>query len=113
MPQYIKNIAHEQAQSLAGLVQVAPGQVVSRTLAQNKAVSVTLFAFDKGEEIGEHDSSGDAMVTVLEGRGEFTVNGVLHSVGTGETLVMPAEKPHAVFAPEPFKMLLLVVFPQP
>ncbi|MEL7610495.1 MAG: cupin domain-containing protein [Bacillota bacterium] len=112
MPQYIKNIAHEEVQPIAGLVQVAPGQVVSRTLAQNKAVSVTLFAFDAGEEIGEHDSSGDAMVTVLEGRGEFTVDGKKHSVGAGETLIMPAKKPHAVFAPEAFKMLLLVVFPK-
>ena len=89
-----------------------PGQVVSKTLAQNSAVSVTLFAFDKGEEIGTHDSTGDAMVTVLEGAGRFTVDGTAHIVKAGEALVMPAKKPHAVYAEEAFKMLLTVVFPK-
>ena len=64
---FIKNIPHETVLPLAAEVAVQPGQVVSKTLAQNSAVSVTLFAFDKGEEIGTHDSAGDAMVTVLEG----------------------------------------------
>ncbi|MFR4579991.1 MAG: cupin domain-containing protein [Clostridium fessum] len=64
---YIKNITHEKVQSLAGLVNAEDGQIVSKTLAQNEAVSVTLFAFAKGEEISTHDSTGDAMVTVLEG----------------------------------------------
>lgn len=64
---YIKNIEPEKVVNLGGLVQYMDGQVVSRTLAQNSAVSVTLFAFAKGEEIGTHDSEGDAMVTVLEG----------------------------------------------
>lgn len=109
---YIKNIEHEKVVNLGGLVQYMDGQVVSRTLAQNKAVSVTLFAFAKGEEIGTHDSEGDAMVTVLEGTGEFTVGGVKHQVKAGEALVMPAKIPHAVYAVENFKMLLTVVFPQ-
>ena len=109
---YIKNIEHEKVVNLSGLVQYMEGQVVSRTLAQNKAVSVTLFAFAKGEEIGTHDSEGDAMVTVLEGTGEFTVGGVKHQVKAGEALVMPAKIPHAVYAVENFKMLLTVVFPQ-
>ena len=105
---YIKNIEHEKVVNLAGEVQVMPGQVVSKTLAQNDAVSVTLFAFDKGEEIG----TGDAMVTVLEGVGEFTVGGVKHQCKAGEAIVMPAKIPHAVYAVESFKMLLTVVFPQ-
>ena len=74
---YIKNIEHEKVVDLAGEVQYMPGQVVSKTLAQNEAVSVTLFAFEKGEEIGTHDSKGDAMVTVLDGVGEFTVGAKL------------------------------------
>ena len=74
---YIKNIEHEKVVDLAGEVEYMPGQVISKTLAQNDAVSVTLFAFEKGEEIGTHDSIGDAMVTVLDGVGEFTVGGVL------------------------------------
>ncbi len=108
----IKNIEHEKVLPITQLVDILPGQVVSKTLAQNKAVSVTLFAFDKGEEIGTHDSTGDAMVVVLEGVGEFTVDGQKHLVTAGETLVMPAKKPHSVYAIEAFKMLLVVVFPQ-
>ena len=64
MDKFIRNIDHESVVRLAELVSVQSGQVVSKTLAQNKAVSITLFAFDKGEEIGTHDSTGDAMVTV-------------------------------------------------
>lgn len=108
---YIKNIPHEQVLPLAEQVSVLPGQVVSKTLAQNDAVSVTLFAFDKGEELSAHDSEGDAMVQVLEGAGRFTVGGVEHHVKAGEVLVMPANVKHAVFAEEQFKMLLTVVFP--
>ncbi|OUP24025.1 cupin domain-containing protein [Gemmiger sp. An194] len=109
---YIKNILHEQTQDLAALVSVQPGQIVSRTLAQNPAVSLTLFAFDEGEEISTHSSEGDAMVQVLEGEGLFTVDGVEHTVAAGQVLVMPAGKPHAVYAPRSFKMLLTVVFPR-
>ena len=108
---YIKNIRHEQPLSLAGEIAAASGQVVSKTLAQNDALSVTLFAFSKGEEIGTHCSEGDAMVLVLEGCGELTVGGVKHLCRAGESIVMPANVPHAVFAKEDFKMLLTVVFP--
>ena len=108
---YIKNIEQDTVLSLAGQVEAQPGQIVSRTLAQNRAVSVTLFAFAQGEEISTHDSIGDAMVTVLEGTGCFTVGGKEHFCHEGEVLVMPATVPHAVYAPEPFKMMLTVVFP--
>lgn len=108
----MKNIPRETAFHLTEQAQVLPGQVVSKTLAQNSALSVTLFAFAKGEEIGTHDSDGDALVTVLEGTGRFTVDGTEYTLSAGESLLMPAKKPHAVFAPEAFKMLLLVVFPQ-
>ena len=108
---YIKNIEQDTVLSLAGQVEAQPGQIVSRTLAQNRAVSVTLFAFAQGEEISTHESIGDAMVTVLEGTGLFTVGGKEHFCHEGEVLVMPATVPHAVYAPEPFKMMLTVVFP--
>ena len=111
MEKFIKNIEHEKVQKLTDLVSAENGQVVSKTLAQNKAVSVTVFAFSKGEEIATHDSTGDAMVSVLEGVGEFTVGGVKHTVKAGESLVMPAAVPHSVYAPENFKWLLTVVFP--
>lgn len=107
----LKNIIPQEVQVLKDMVQVQQGQVVSKTLVQNKGVGITLFAFDKGEEIAAHDSKGDAMIVVLEGTGCFTVGGTDYRVSTGETLVMPATVPHAVAAPEAFKMLLTVVFP--
>lgn len=107
----IKNLPHGTVLSLAAQVDAQPGQIVSKTLAQNKAVSITLFAFAPGEEISAHDSEGDAMVTVLEGTGQLWVDGVDYVLQAGETLVMPAQKPHAVYAREAFKMLLLVIFP--
>lgn len=87
-----------------------PGQVVSKTLAQNDAVSVTLFAFDKGEEISTHESGGDALVLCLDGEGRITVDGVEHILHEGESILMPARHPHAVFGQERFKVLLVVVF---
>nr|WP_326189969.1 cupin domain-containing protein [uncultured Oscillibacter sp.] len=107
----LKNIQPEQVLSLAGQVTAQPGQIVSRTLAQTPAVSLTLFAFAKGEEISTHESRGDALVQVLEGVGRFTVDGVDYMCRAGESLVMPAQKPHAVYGEEDFKMLLTVVFP--
>ena len=112
MMKYIKNIEHDKVLPLAGEISVQSGQIVSKTLAQNDAVSLTLFAFSKGEEIGTHDSTGDAMVHVLEGVGKFTVGGKEHIVKAGETLIMPAKVPHAVYAVEDFKWILTVVFPQ-
>ena len=108
---FIKNIDHETVLNLAVQIHAEPGQIVSKTLAQNKAVSLTLFAFSKGEEISTHDSTGDAMVHVIDGVGQFTVDGAEHICKAGDVLVMPAKKPHAVFAKEDFKMLLTVVFP--
>ena len=87
-----------------------PGQVVSKTLAQNDAVSVTLFAVDKGEELSTHESGGAALVRCLDGEGRSTVDGVEHILHEGESILMPARHPHAVFGQERFKMLLVVVF---
>ena len=107
---YIKNVPHEAIFRLADQVQVQPGQVVSKTLAQNDAVSVTLFSFDKGEEISTHQSGGDAFVTGLDGVGRITIDGKDSILQEGESIVMPAGHPHAVFGEEQFKMLLVVVF---
>ena len=107
----IKNIEVNQILALADLVSYQPGQVVSRTLAQNSAVSLTLFAFDKDEEISSHSSHGDAMVTILEGNARITIGKDEFSVSAGQTIVMPAGIPHAVAADGPFKMYLTVIFP--
>ena len=106
-----RNIEKSTVMMLKDQIHYQDGQIVSKTLAQNKAVSLTLFAFSKGEEISTHDSTGDAMVHVIDGVGQFTVDGAEHICKAGDVLVMPAKKPHAVFAKEDFKMLLTVVFP--
>lgn len=76
----------------------------------NEHLSVTLFAFDKSEEISTHESGGDAFVTCLDGVGKITIDGVDYELHEGESIVMPAKHPHAVFGKEQFKMLLVVVF---
>lgn len=110
MKEPMKNIAKSEALILKEQVDYQPGQVVSKTLAQNDAVSVTLFSFDKGEEISTHQSEGDAFVTCLDGVGRITIDGVRYELHEGESIVMPARHPHAVFGQEQFKMLLVVVF---
>lgn len=106
----LKNIEKSTVLTLKEQVAYQPGQVVSKTLAQNDALSVTLFAFDKGEEISSHKSGGDAFVTCLDGEGEITIDGVNYTLTEGQSIVMPAGHPHAVRGKERFKMLLVVVF---
>ena len=106
----MKNISKAEVLTLRDQVAYQSGQVVSRTLAQNQHVSVTLFSFDKGEEISTLESGGDAMVTCLDGVGRITIDGVEHILHEGESIVMPARHPHAVYGQEQFKMLLVVIF---
>ncbi len=108
---FLKNIEFEKGLYLCDLVEYQPGQVVSRTLVQNGAVSITLFSFDEGEEISSHSSTGDAMVTIMEGTALITIGETKHEVSAGQTIVMPAGIPHALEAKTRFKMLLTVVFP--
>ena len=110
MKEPMKNIAKGEALILKEQVDYQPGQVVSKTLAQNDAVSVTLFSFDKGEEISTHQSGGDAFVTCLDGVGRITIDGKDSILQERESIVMPAGHPHAVFGEEQFMMLLVVVF---
>ena len=105
-----KNIEKQKKISLKDLVEYQEGQVVSKTLVQNSLVSMTIFSFDKGEEISTHAAGGDAMVTVLEGTGRFTVGGEVFILTEGETLIMPKDIPHAVYGEERFKMQLIVSF---
>ena len=105
-----KNINKAEILSLKEQVEYQTGQLVSKTLAQNSALSLTLFAFDKGEEISTHESGGDAMVTCLDGTGKITIDGIEYFLHEGDTIVMPAKHPHSVFGEDKFKMLLTVVF---
>lgn len=106
----MKNISKAEVLLLKDQVTYQKGQVVSRTLAQNEHLSVTLFSFDKGEEISTHESGGDAFVTCLDGVGKITIDGQEYELREGESIVMPARHPHAVYGQEQFKMLLVVVF---
>ena len=106
----MKNISKAEVLVLKDQVAYQEGQVVSRTLAQNSAVSVTLFSFDKGEEISTHESGGDAFVTCLDGVGQITIDGVEYELHEGDSIVMSAKHPHAVMGKERFKMLLVVIF---
>lgn len=105
-----KNVEKKTKIQLKDLVAYQDGQVVSKTLVQNEFVSMTIFSFDKGEEISTHAAAGDAMVTVLEGKGRFTVANEVFYLAAGETLIMPKDIPHAVYGEEKFKMQLVVSY---
>ena len=105
-----KNVEKQTVLKLSDLVAYQQGQVVSRTLVQNESVSMTIFSFDQGEEISTHAAAGDAMVTVLEGVGRFTVGGEVFYLREGQTLIMPKDIPHAVYGEERFKMQLIVSY---
>ncbi|MCL2315752.1 MAG: cupin domain-containing protein [Actinomycetia bacterium] len=109
MEPIIKNIAPRTVVRLADQVAYLPGQIVSRTLAQDAHHSVTLFAFDAGEEISTHEAGGDAFVLALDGTGRITIAGEEFDVHAGEAIVMPARVPHAVFATTRFTMMLTVL----
>ena len=96
---------------LIGLVEYQEGAVVSKTLIKKSGGTVTLFAFDGGQELSEHSTSFEAMVVVLDGAAEMTVANRRYTVKQGETLMLPAGVPHAVKAVERFKMLLTMVRP--
>lgn len=106
-----KNITQEKVVELVNEVNYQENQIVSKTLIQNEHLNITLFAFSKDEEISTHKSSGDAMITVLDGAGIVTIDGCEYQLKTGDTIVMPANKPHSVQATENFKMILVVAFP--
>ena len=94
---------------LSSLLAYQEGSVVSRQLVKNASGGVTLFAFARGEGLSEHTTPHDALVVVLDGRAEITVMGATHAVSAGEAVFMPGGKPHAVAAPEPFTMLLVML----
>ena len=106
----LKNISKSEVMVLKEQVEYQSGQIVSKTLVHNENVSITLFAFDEGEEISTHESSGDAFVTCLDGTGKVTIDGVDYELTEGESIVMPAKHPHAVYGQKKFKMMLIVVF---
>lgn len=106
----VKNVPIKEIFKVADQVEILGGQIVSKTIVQNKSHSITIFAFDKDEEISTHAAKGDAFVTVVEGKGKFIVDGEEYILEKGQSLIMPANIPHSVYGHEKFKMLLVVVF---
>ena len=94
---------------LLDLVTAQPGAVVSRTLIKKKAGTVTLFAFDAGEGLSEHTAPYEAVVVILDGQAEVSVEDVPHEVGAGQMITLPASRPHALRAITPFSMMLIMI----
>jgi quercetin dioxygenase-like cupin family protein len=96
---------------LASDVDYSNASIVSKVLLKNSAGNLTLFAFDKDQELSEHSAPFDACVQVVEGEGEIIINHVPHHLVKGEFIIMPANIPHAVKAVAKFKMLLTMIRP--
>lgn len=96
-------------QQLAPLVDYAVDSIVSKTILDKSAGTITLFAFDKGQKLSEHTSPYDAVVQVLDGQGLFTIGAEDVNVSAGQIIIMPANVPHSVAAKENFKMLLTMI----
>ncbi len=93
----------------ADFVDYQDGSVVSKTLINKSAGTLTLFAFAAGQGLSEHSAPFDAVVEILDGEGEIIINGQSHLVKCGESIIMPAREPHALKAHQPFKMLLTMI----
>lgn len=99
----------ERILKLAELVEYQKGSVVSRTIVDQKTGTLTLFAFAKGQGLSEHTTPFDALVHLLDGEAEITISGKSYLLKEGETIIMPANKPHALKAVKSFKMMLVMI----
>lgn len=106
---YINKIESQKVFELKNEINFESDAVASKTLVQYKNTGITLFSLDKDESISEHTSPGDALVTILEGDAEISINGEVFSLVCGQSIIMPADVPHALKAITSFKMLLVVI----
>lgn len=106
---FIKNIEFNKSLEMGNLVEYQAGRVVSLTLVQNEGLSLTLFAFAKGEGVSIHSTHGDAMVYMIDGEAEVNIGSETLIAHTGQTVIMPSDIPHGLTATENFKMMLIVV----
>jgi len=102
-------VAPAEVKQLVDLLQYQDGSIVSRVLLKNKGGTVTLFAFDVGEGLSEHTAPFDALVVVTDGEADIEIAGESFRVKQGETIILPANRPHAVKAATRFKMLLIMI----
>ena len=105
----IKNFPIAEVVELAEMVTYQPGQVVSRTISQNKMGGMTLFAFPEGEGLSTHTTPADAVAYILDGEAHIEIGDDAMVASAGKAVVMPANIPHALLAKRPFKMLLIIV----
>jgi quercetin dioxygenase-like cupin family protein len=98
-----------KALDLKSLINYQEGSVVSRTIINKPAGTVTAFAFDKNQGLSEHTAPYDAMIHIIDGEAEIIIAGKSFNLSTGEMIIMPANEPHAVKASEKFKMLLIMI----
>ena len=98
-----------EVKQLVDLLQYQDGSIVSRVLLKNKGGTVTLFAFDVGEGLSEHTAPFDALVVVTDGEADIEIAGESFKVRQGETIILPANRPHALRATTRFKMLLIMI----
>ena len=98
-----------KSQNLANLVEYSMNSIVSKTILDKPVGTITLFAFDKGQKLSEHQTPYDAVVQVLDGTAKLTIGGKDISASTGQIIIMPGNVPHAVAAEEKFKMLLTMI----
>ncbi|MCL1972155.1 MAG: cupin domain-containing protein [Endomicrobia bacterium] len=94
---------------LPDMIEYSAGGVISKQILKNKAGNITLFSFDKGQGLSEHEAPFDAVVQILDGKADITIDGQTVSLQAGETVIMPADIPHALHAPKKFKMLLTMI----
>ena len=98
-----------KAVNLAGLVEYSSDSIVSKTIIDKSVGTVTLFAFDAGQGLSEHQAPYDALVQIVEGAAVLTIGGKKIKASAGQIVIMPANIPHAVQAKEKFKMLLTMI----
>ena len=103
------NTCTAKAEKTARLIEYSVDSIVSKTIIDKDAGSITLFAFDKGQGLSEHRSPYDAVIEVIEGKASITIGGKENTVSAGQIIIMPANIPHSVEAKEKFKMLLTMI----
>lgn len=109
MEQNKKTFAKAQTVKMIDLADYQEGSIVSRTLIDKKAGTVTFFAFDEGQGLSEHVAPYDALACILDGEAEVVISGKIHHLNEGEIILMPANKPHALKATRKFKMMLVMI----
>jgi len=105
----VVKINKSKVQKLNDMIRYQEGTIVSKTLINKDKGTVTIFAFDKDQALSKHTTPFDALLTVFDGEVEVIISGKKHHLKTGEMVIMPANKPHAVKAVTKFKMMLTMI----